>query len=162
LTFLVFGVTNAQENVASDCNLQKENKLWKMKYEKAESKPEQIDLIKSKIKADSIYIQSEPRIKTVHSATIINEHVDKKGTECGCKILFILHYTKRKAIILNLNERPELTIVVEKLNSDNVEQIMHGFDKEIAQALYGISGKCGFVQLKTTDRKLKRLIKNVW
>jgi hypothetical protein len=162
LTILVFGTTYAQEEKTSDCNLQLENKLWKAKYEKAESKTERIELIKRKIKVDSIYEQSEPKIKTVHSATIFNEHADKNGTECGCKILFILHYKKRKSIIVNLNERPELSKVVNELNSENVEQIWSEFKKEIAQAVYGVSGKCGFVQLKITDRKLKRLIKNVW
>ncbi len=162
LTILVFGITYAQENKTSDCNLQLENKLWKMEFEKAKSKSERIELIKRKVKSDSIYEQSEPKIITVHSATIFNEHKDKNGTECGCKILFILHYKKRKSIIVNLNERPELNIIVEKLNSDNVEQIWYEFKKETAQAVYGVSGKCGFVQLKITDRKLKRLIKNVW
>jgi len=162
LTILVFGTTYAQENKTSDCNLQTENKLWKVEYEKAESKTERSELIKTKIKADSIYEQSEPKIKTVHSATIFNEHKDRNGTECGCKILFILHYKKQKSIIINLNETPKLSIIVEKLNSDNIEQIWYEFKKETAQAVYGISGKCGFVQLKITDRKLKRLIKNVW
>ena len=162
LAILVFGTTYAQENETSDCNLQSENRLWKAEYKKAESKAERIELIKTKIKADSIYTQSEPRIKTAHSATIFNEHEDKNGTECGCKILFVLHYKKRKSIIVNLNERPELTVVVEKLNSENIERVWYEFKKENAQAIYGVSGKCGFIQLKITDRKLKRLIKNVW
>ena len=34
--------------------------------------------------------------------------------------------------------------------------------EEIARTVYGVAGKCGFVQMKITDRKLKRLIKNVW
>lgn len=162
LSIIFFGITYSQENKTFDCNLQLENKLWKTEFEKAKSKSERIELIKRKIKSDSIYKQSEPKIITVHSATYYNNHKDKNGNECGCKILFILHYKKRKAIILNLNERPELKIVVEKLNSDNVEQIWYVFKKETAQAVYGMSGKCGFVQLKITDRKLKRLIKNVW
>jgi hypothetical protein len=58
LTILVFGMTYAQENETSDCNLQSENQLWKSEYEKAESKAERIELIKSKIKSDSIYEQS--------------------------------------------------------------------------------------------------------
>jgi hypothetical protein len=155
-------MTYAQENNNSDCNLQSENELWKAEYEKTESKAERIELIKTKIKADSIYAQSEPRIKTAHSATIFNEHIAVNGAECGCKILFVLWYKKRKSIIINLNERPELSVVVDKLNSENIEQIWSEFKKETAQAVYGVSGKCGFVQLKTTDRKLKRLIKNVW
>ena len=162
MTILVFGTTYAQENKTSDCDLQTENQLWKAEYEKAESKAERIELIKVKIKADSIYTQSEPKIKTAHSPTIFNEHQDKNGTECGCKILFILHYKKRKSILVNLNEHPELIQVINELNSENVEQIWSEFKKETAQAVYGLSGKCGFVQLKITDRKLKRLIKNVW
>jgi len=161
LTILVFGMTYAQENYTSDCDLQSENQLWKVQYEKAESKAERIELIKSKIKSDSIYEQSEPKIKTAHSPTIFNKHKNKSGIECGCKILFILHYKKRRSIIVNLNERPELSIVVDKLNSENVEQIWSEFKNETAQAVYGVAGKCGFVQLKITDRKLKRLIKNV-
>ena len=52
LTILVFGTTYSQENKTSDCNLQKENKVWKVKFEKAESKTERIELIKAKIKAE--------------------------------------------------------------------------------------------------------------
>ena len=99
MTILVFGATYAQENNTSDCNLQTENQLWKTEYEKAESKAERIELIKSKIKADSIYTQSEPKIKTAHSTTIFNEHADKNGTECGCKILFIFHYKKNVRLL---------------------------------------------------------------
>ena len=69
LTILVFGMTYSQENENSDCNLQSENQLWKAEYEKAESKAERIELIKFKIKSDSIYEQSEPKIKTAHSPT---------------------------------------------------------------------------------------------
>jgi hypothetical protein len=162
LSILVFGTTYAQENKTCDCNLQTENKLWKAEYEKAESKTERINLVKSKIKSDPIYKQSEPKIKTAHSPTIINEHEDPDGIECGCKILFIFHYKKRRSIIVNLNERPELSIVVDKLNSENVERIWSEFKRETAQAVYGVAGKCGFIQLRITDRKLKRLIKNVW
>ena len=162
MTILVFGATYAQEYKTSDCNLQTENQLWKTEFEKAEFKSERIELIKAKIKADSIYKQSELKIKNVHSATIFNEHENQNGIECGCKILFVLHYKKRKSIIVNLNEKPELRIVVDKLNSENVERIWYEFKKETAQAVYGVSGKCGFVQLRITDRKLKRLIKNVW
>ena len=50
---------------------------------------------------------------------------------------------------------------MDKLNSENVERIWTEFKKETAQAVYGVAGKCGFVQLRITDRKLKRLIKNV-
>jgi len=152
----------AQEDNTSDCNLQSENKLWKAEYEKAENKSERIKLIKSKIKSDSIYEQSEFKIKTAHSPTIFNEHKNKNGIECGCKILFILHYKKRRSIIVNLNDRPELSIVVDELNSENVERIWSEFKKETAQAVYGVAGKCGFIQLRIKDRKLKRLIKNVW
>ena len=94
-------MTYAQENDTSVCDLQSENQLWKAEYEKAESKAERIELIKSKIKSDSIYEQSEPKIKTVHSPTIFNEHKNKNGIECGCKILFILHYKKRRSIIVS-------------------------------------------------------------
>ena len=59
LTILVFGITYAQENKTSDCNLQLENKLWKTEFEKAKSKSERIELIKRKVKSDSIYEQSE-------------------------------------------------------------------------------------------------------
>lgn len=152
----------SQVNNTSDCNLQTANKLWKTVYIKAANKSERIELIKAKIKSDSIYEHSKLKIKTAHSPTIFNEHKNKFGTECGCKIIFILHYKKRHSIIVNLNDRPELSIVVDKLNSENVDRIWSEFNKETAQAIYGVAGKCGFIQLRITDRKLKRLIKNVW
>ena len=163
LIIFVFGIGFAQEKEASDCNLQTENELWKADYEKSESQVQRIELIKQKIIADSVYIQFEPKIITTHSATIINKFVDANGNDCGCKILFILYYKKRKAIVLDLQLRPELNVIVEKLNSENIADIFHSFEKETARAIYGAeSGKCGFVQMTVKERKLKKLIKNVW
>ena len=158
-TIFVFSSAYSQQNKLYDCNLQMENSRWKIDYEKAEDTAERIDLIKSKIRSDSIYTLAGPRIRTAHSATIINEHLNDKGVKCGCTILFILQYKQRDAIILNLNERPELSRVLDRLNSNNVEEIRHEFVRERAKAFYGVAGQCGFVQLRTNSRILKHLIK---
>lgn len=160
-TFIFLGIAYAQADKTSDCNLPIENELWKIEFEKAKSKSERIKLIKTKIKADSIYKRTELKIKTVHLPTIINEHENQYGIKCGCKILFVLYYKRRKAITINLNERPELSILVNKLSSENIKQIWFEFEKETAQAIYGVAGKCGFVQLKITDRNLRQIIKNL-
>ena len=165
LSIFVFGISYSQENVYPDCNLQIENEQWKIKFEKTESKTERISLIKQKIKSDSIYSLREPKFKISHSITWYNEQVDEKGNDCGCKILFILYYSKKNLIILNLNSKPELSSILKELNSENID-LFYSFDKLTAQTLYGTSSKCGFIQMTLKDnkikRKIKRKIKNVW
>lgn len=159
MTILVFGTNFAQENKQSDCKLELENELWIKEFIKAESKSKKIELIKNKIKADSVYAKYEPKIRTKHSATITNEQVNENGTKCGCKIYFALQYKNRDAIELNLNSKPELSNLIKILNSENIEEIINVFDKT-ALMIYGSYGECGYVKLKTRNRKLKRKIKS--
>lgn len=148
----------AQDNKISDCKLQENNKLWKIKYKKSENKNEKISLIKEKIQFDSLFTPFTPKIRIPHSATITNEHIDNNGSKCGGKILFILYHKKMESIFLNLNEKPNLSSLVSKINTENIKQIDY-LESETARAVYGTRAKYGVIILRTDDRNLKKTIK---
>ncbi len=162
LIFLILEITHAQVKDNTKCNLQAENKLWKSEFENNISEIKHIELIKNKIRFDSIYKQSKPNIQSNRSLTIKNENQNLNGIECGCKILFVLNIKKKRAVILNLNEKPELSSLINKLNEKNTELIRYEFDEKKAQSIWGPAGKCGFVTFKITDKKLNRDFKKVW
>ncbi len=159
LFIIVYGISYSQENNFSDCTLQTNNKQWKEKFKKADGHIEQIEMIKFKIKDDSLYDDYIPKLRIKHTPSITNQHIDKKGNKCGCKILFVLYYTKNKSILLDLNSNPKQVNIVENLNNENTKIEFYLFDKK-AQALYGTLGECGVVQMRTTDKSLKRIIKH--
>ena len=156
---MFLGVLYSQEGKDSNCNLRTENENWKLEFKKVDSKSERIELIQQKLIADSIYVETKPVINTSHGR--INSHEDKNGNYCGCKISFIL-VPKRKRVqySLNLNSHPNLIKVVSSFNESNVEDIFHILDNN--NKALGPNGKCGVVKITTRDKKLIKLIKNVW
>ena len=157
LILILSSITFGQNDNETKCELQAQNINWKNKFEKADNESEQIKLIKEKIKSDSIYSEFKPKIITHDTPTITNEVVDANGNKCGCRILFVLRYSKKKSIHLNLNSKPKLSSILEKLNNKNIEKIWFVFDKK-AEAVYGTQAECGFVEINIQDRKLKKLI----
>lgn len=162
LFFLLFiSAIYSQNDNSSNCNLQSENKLWKSQFKNSKSKSEKIELIKAKIISDSIYRKFKPRVVTSHSKTVFNKYVDVNDNDCGCKILFVLIYKKNNFLILDLNNKPELSKIIRELNASNITEIEFSFDIEISQSLYGENGKCGFIHLTTKNRKIKKTIKKL-
>lgn len=159
--FLFISVIYSQNDNLSNCNLQSENELWKVKFENTESKNEKIELIKTKIISDSIYRRFKPRVVTSHSKSVFNKYVDVNDNDCGCKILFVLIYKKNKFLTLDLNNNPELSKIIRGLNIDNINEIHFFFDIEISKSLYGETGKCGFIQITTKSREIRKAIKKL-
>ncbi len=159
LSIMVLGITHSQDYKDSVCSLQAENAEWKLKFSKSASKSEQIEFIRQKLIADSIYVETKPVINTVHGR--INSHEDRNGNYCGCKISFIL-VPKGKGVRynLNLNSRPNLIEVINSFNEMSVENIFYMLENN--NSALGPSGKCGVVKLTTKDKDLINLIKNVW
>ena len=162
LFFLLFiSVIYSQDDNLSSCNLQTENKLWKSQFENANSKNNKIELIKTKIISDSIYKRYKPKVVTNHSKTVFNKYVDDNNNDCGCKILFVLIYKKSRFLVLDLNNNPELSKIIRGLNNNNINEIVFSFDIEMCQSLYGENGKCGFVQIVTKNKEIKKAIKKL-
>ncbi len=155
---MVFGMVHSQENKDSDCALQTENEKWKLEFSKTVSKSEQIELIKQKLVADSIYRATKPVINTAHGR--INGHEDEDGNYCGCKILFLLVPKGKSGFYeLNLNSRPHLLEVIKSLNKENIGRIFYMLEND--NNTLGPTGRCGIIKLTTTDEELIKRIKNV-
>ena len=153
IILMFFGKIHGQNS----CALQEDNISWEKKFEKAQSEVEKIKLIKEKIKSDSTYSVANQNIVIRDGNN--NQHYNKNGDECGCKILFLLEYSKKKNVSLNLNLKPKFSKVVEKINLENTDVNFHSFDSKIATSMFGTNGECGFVKITARNRELKKLLK---
>ena len=153
LIFLFFGKIHGQ----NPCDLSLENISWKSKFEKAQSEIEKIKLIKEKIKFDSVYSPANRNVVIRDGNN--NRYYNKNGDNCGCKILFLLEYSKKKNIPLNLSLKPKLSKIVDKINAENTDIYFHSFDQKTSVSMFGSNGECGFVIMTTKNKGLKKLIK---
>jgi hypothetical protein len=127
-------------------------------FGKTDSKRIKLELISQKIKSDSIYKKYKPTVRDV-SAYLYPESFDEKGNDCGIKILFVLSYSKKAFLILDLSEHPEFCSIVNDLSENNVKEIVTIFESKSAQSLYGSFGKSGVVLLTTQNKNLIAEIK---
>ena len=148
-------LVNAQNSEAMECNLEKDNKLWKIQFANAKTKAQRIVLIREKIISDSIYHEIQPVVKTVHGPIL--EYADQNGNYCGWKIQFILQFTGGNWYELNLNKKPQLLSLLMTLDSINLDHIYYDLRNNNRP-----SSRVGMVKLTTRDSSLKRMVKNVW
>jgi len=90
--FCLISAFNYCQNISDSCDLQTANIEWKNKFQTLNSKSQQLVSIRKKIYNDSVYKDYKPKIKT-HQ--IVYKALDKAGNDCGCKILFLLNYSKK-------------------------------------------------------------------
>ena len=159
LFLLVNQLFYGQNKVVDSCDLKTKNIQWKSTYENEVTIEMKIKLIREKIISDSIYREFKPKLITKCSPSLYAETVDRIGNNCGVKILFVLNYTKKKSIILDLNKNPEYIFIVEKLNEINIQKVYPIFGTN-AQALYGSFGKSGVIILTTGNAKFRKEITN--
>lgn len=141
----------AQASKDSLCNLQKVNAEWKIIFQKAQSKSEQLELIKKKVLADSVYFDYNAEFITNE---VKYSAVDKNGNDCGCRIFFHL-YSHGPSVVLNAAENPRVKLLLKEISEFNIDRIVPMFDEK-AEKLYRTFGKCGAVLLMTNDKKLIR------
>ncbi|MNU01726.1 hypothetical protein D3C72_2452170 [compost metagenome] len=60
--------------------------------------------------------------------------------------------------MLDLNSKPSLSKIVEKLSAYNITEINSIFDQS-AQSVFGSRAECGIIQMITKDKELKQSIK---
>ena len=140
----------------SNCNLQNDNKIWIAKFEKAKSNIEKIKLIKDKIKADSIYLETKPKIAEHDQPNAKSDNKNSKGEYCGCRIRFMLTQ-KEKSIEANLNAKPKLSNVIKSLSAEKIEKLEYVNSKD-ALSLFGPKCKCGVIYIHVKDKKLQKEI----
>jgi hypothetical protein len=135
-----------------------QNIEWISKFEKLNSKPEQIIEAKKKILADTIYKRPTTSCRIIiQSQESIEEARAKEN--CECKIVFVLGF-KKSAYLLEPIEYPKTNRILELVTEKNIDKITV-LKGDIASALYGTNGRCGVVVMYSDSRKFKRKIKNV-
>ena len=147
-----------QDLVTDGCDLKNKNIEWTTCFENEVTIKMKLRLIREKIIADSIYGVLKPKLLKKCHPSIFAETVDSNGKHCGVKILFILRYTKKKSVILDLNKNPDYICIVEKLNEIKIESVFPIFGRK-ALALYGSLGQSGVVILTTKNKQLRKQIR---
>src|SRR5690606_22511790 len=132
------------QNSKIDSLVSKElNLKWVEELQKIESKEEQINFIKEKIKSDSIVSYEDTKEVifildkdyTSYDTVSIKDLPDRISK---CKVLFILQF-KKYGLVLNLNRFPNQTLGVSSFNIDNIDEIVF-VDKKEGTEIYGTSG----------------------
>jgi hypothetical protein len=150
---LKFSLVFAQN---SKSNFVLESELFMQKLDSTKLKSEKINLIKQKIKEDSIFefSNSDRIIIRVDKNETIKEALERR---VECKILFLINY-KKSLKILDLYEFPELSNFVNALNDKVITEI-ETLNKKRAMELFGGQGNCGTLILKTDYKMLKNIAK---
>ncbi|WP_300669834.1 hypothetical protein [Soonwooa sp.] len=139
-----------------DCDLQANNKEW-LKLIRSENQiSKKIELIKRKIEFDTIYKKYNPVVK-IHGGSINLENVNSSGNLCGLKILFVLEYSRKKSVPLDLNENPNARLILDKINEKNISIWI--LNQQQGSAIYGMRGSSGVIYLKTKNKELRKIVK---
>ena len=160
---LSFSSTIFSQKMETDSLLtKKQNVEWITKFEKLNSKSEQIAEIKKKIYTDSIYIIQNGYNRICCRIIIKNQETIQEAMEkanCECKIIFVLTL-KKDGYLLDPIEYPKTNRILELVDEKNIDKIniLKGIN---ALVLYGANARCGVVIMSSESRKFKRRIKNV-
>ena len=141
----------------SNCDLQSENEKWILRFEDAKSNNDKINLIKEKIKADSIYIETMPKIPEQDQPSAKSENRNVNGEFCGCRIRFYFNVGKDKYVEANLNAKPKLSSAVNKLNIQHIKKIEY-INKKVALHVFGPWAKAGIIYIYLKSKTLRREI----
>jgi len=148
LIFFLICTLSYGQNSTTKCDLRIANDKWIEKFNKTNSISKKINLVKLKIKSDSIFQEN-----------------NDPNLYCDYKAKFILNYRKKKRFNVFLTNEKNRTQLIHKLNSTNIISIdlikmpywKRGFycanPEPIPRLIY--------IGLNTNDKELKKEIKNV-
>lgn len=152
----------AQETKFDKVLTEKRNIEWITKFEKLNSKNDQIAEIKKKIYADSMYIRQNGYNRIGCKIIIQNEESFQKSLEkpyCECKIVFVLGF-KKETYVLDPIEAPKTNERLKLVTDKNIDRIIV-LKNDVASIMYGVKGRCGVIVMYSDSRKFKRKIKNI-
>tara|TARA_R100000935_G_C2769728_1_gene137156 strand:+ start:169 stop:684 length:516 start_codon:yes stop_codon:yes gene_type:complete len=159
---LIFFKSNSQEQT-SDNNYLKSNQYeWINELNSIDPIDEKLDFIKLKIINDSIRQKNNRRYRlTLKHGESINEKLREEfeSTDFKCQLLFILVVKGKYSIPLNINQSFDSKKVLKLIHPEDIDDIKISKDFEFT-LIYG-SEYCGVIFLNSSNRKLKRRIKNV-
>ncbi|NRB84833.1 MAG: hypothetical protein HRU49_13845 [Winogradskyella sp.] len=132
--------------------------IWIQKLDGTDSKESKLELIKEKIRIDSIVSKADISEKisiNVNEGENVNDLIEKATK---CKILFFL---KQKKVLhmLDLNRYPNYSFLLKHLTIETIEsiEILTGNN---AISDYGTFAQCGVIILNS-NRKLKRVLRKI-
>jgi len=147
ICFLICAFSYGQ-NSTTKCDLRIANDKWIEKFDKASSNTEKVNLVKLKIKSDSIFQEN-----------------NDPDLYCDYKANFILSYTKRKRLSLYLTNENNRSELIQKIDSTNITSI------DLIKMPYWKRGfycseptpipRVIIISLKTDSKELKKDIKKV-
>ncbi|MFK5983094.1 MAG: hypothetical protein QM499_09280 [Flavobacteriaceae bacterium] len=154
LIYFICTVCYSQSEKGSyNCNLQKENKEWILKYENSSTLSERIELLKIKIISDSKYSYYKPKVIIHHQQ---NQTVNEQNEYCGCKNLYLLFYSKKVKIRFDENPSEKILNLTKELNDFNIKEI------NMVKYLPEYENEhCYTFMLITENKDLKKKIKNI-
>jgi hypothetical protein len=152
LSVFFFGSSFGQAIHSSDCDLREMNKAWIKKYKKAATMDDQLVQIKDKIHEDSKFLSNAEASITPGTST------DRKL--CGCPIQFGLIYSKTKWLVLDLNENPDVELLIEALNVDNVDRItLYEYEENKRNTFE--QEACSRITIYTSDKEIRKMIRKL-
>lgn len=158
LSILSYG----QYSKIDSLTLREFNEKWIEELLKLDYIEVKLELIIKKIKADSLISNRDLRENIFVSGSQRQSDVSSNFSESikqtkKCKILFVLNQNER-IYLLDLNRFSNHSSVLEYFTSETIEEIQY-INKDEALPIYGSSGNCGVVVLKSNDKRLKRLFR---
>jgi hypothetical protein len=155
---LLFTIICFGQNTKVDSLTSKNSNLnWIKRLEEVNTKGDKLKVIIEKIKTDSIISQSdiiEKIVINVNDGENVNDAINKKTK---CKIVFVLIQGK-VGHLLDLNQYPNYSVALKYLTEETIDSIEILKDEK-ATSLYGSRAICGVVEMKSNNRKLKKLIR---
>lgn len=138
------------------------NEKWIEDLLKLDEKETQLVMIIEKLKVDSMVSESDFKETIDVSQSYYTSYDTVELSEVikrtkKCKILFVLDNMEAK-YLLDLNEFPHFSKVIEDFTSETIEEIQF-INKDEALPVYGSTSNCGVIILKSNDKNLKRLIR---
>ncbi|WP_400190199.1 hypothetical protein [Hymenobacter sp. B81] len=156
LVLLSAGPAWAQTAAVSDCPLPAHNARWITQFQAAGSTAERWQLIRAKLRADSVYAAPSDGL-LIRDRMLRNETANAAGQSCGCRLLFFAFF-RGGSVELNLNGQPAQAAVLNGIEAGQIRRI-EGLFGDSAGALFGARAACGAVYLETRNRALSRQLR---
>lgn len=152
--FSAYGLCFGQHGGASTCELQTYNKAWILKFKNAPNKAEKVQLVVSKMLADTDYFKEHP-VKSDEGASGIS---DQELCSISCSIRFGLLYSESKGLTLDLIKNPSFEELILEFNDENIGRIELNEYRD--RDIYNANGvkRTGII-LYTDNNELQKSIK---
>ena len=162
---LAFSNSLFSQEMKTDSIMTKEsNYQWISELNSEKSINSKVQLIEKKIFTDSNYKSTKDskllKVEVLKDKTITESFkIAYDKTDFECKLIFYLSFNKRKVYELDINKNIKTEEILELIQLNDIDNVTVFTGPDMIH-LYGIE-KCGIVTIYSSNRKLKRKVKNV-